>query len=204
MNIWNEWPWVLRTILSSICWVWHRKESGGQQKFFWGKFNTDDNAQHPSLSLTTTETLEDVMLHGNHWAHSWKTKPKAQRMVKGMRVTMVRFHPWFSPQIRVVSRVPDQELMCALKEKTQDPMRNTMWNGNESFHDVFYHDVVQSYRHVVTRVSHHDATCGPYKQSCQRRCRSCWKTWSYFYGSAILITFKFVCKSIYSFGETSE
>mgnify|MGYP007080401295 CR=1 FL=1 len=72
----RKWPWVLRTILSSICWVWHMKESGGQQKFFWGKLNIDNNAQHPSASLTTTATLEDGMLHRNGWAHSCKTKPK--------------------------------------------------------------------------------------------------------------------------------
>jgi len=30
------------------------------------------------------------------------------------------------------------------------------------------------------------------------------QTWSYFCGSATLITFKFACKSICSFGETSE
>jgi len=46
---------------------------------------------------------------------------------------MVRFHLWFSPQVRVVSRVLDQEMMCALNEKTQDPMRNTKWNGNDEF-----------------------------------------------------------------------
>jgi len=67
------------------------------------------------------------------------------------------------------SRVPslDQELMCTLKEKIQDPMWNTKWNGSESPHDVFCHDAVQSCGHVVTRVSHHDETCAPCKQSCQ-------------------------------------
>jgi len=45
----------------------------------------------------------------------------------------VRFHPWFSPRIRVVSRVLDQELMCAPKEKMQDPIRNAKWNGNAEF-----------------------------------------------------------------------
>jgi len=30
------------------------------------------------------------------------------------------------------------------------------------------------------------------------------QTWSYFHGSAMLITFKFACKRIYSFGETLE
>jgi len=30
------------------------------------------------------------------------------------------------------------------------------------------------------------------------------KTWSYFYGRVMLITFKFACKSICSFGETLE
>jgi len=30
------------------------------------------------------------------------------------------------------------------------------------------------------------------------------ETWSYFYGGATFITFKFACKSICSFGETSE
>jgi len=30
------------------------------------------------------------------------------------------------------------------------------------------------------------------------------QTWSCFYGSVMLITFKFMCKSIYSFGETLE
>jgi len=30
------------------------------------------------------------------------------------------------------------------------------------------------------------------------------QTWSYFCGSAMLTTFKFACKSICSFGETSE
>jgi len=29
------------------------------------------------------------------------------------------------------------------------------------------------------------------------------QTWSSFYGRAMLITFKFACKSSYSFGETS-
>jgi len=50
-----------------------------------------------------------------------------------MTTWMVRFHPWFSPRIRVVSRVLDQELMCASKEKIQDPMRNTKWNGSDEF-----------------------------------------------------------------------
>jgi len=137
----------------------------------------------------------------------WRLQHKAnvKRITFSSRgVTMVQFHPWFSPRIGVVSRVPDQELMCALKEKTQDPMRNTKWIRNESSHDVFHHDVVQSYGHVVTRVSHHDETCAPCKQSCQWRCRSCWKTQSYFYGSLMLITFKFACKSICSFDETLE
>jgi len=67
----------------------------------------------------------------------------------------------------VLSRVLDQELMCALKEKIQDPKRNTKWNGNESSHDVFYHDVARSYGHVVTRACGHDETCAPCKQSCQ-------------------------------------
>jgi len=47
--------------------------------------------------------------------------------------TMVRFHPWFSPRIRVVSRVLDQKLMCAPKEKTQDQIRNTMSNRKAEF-----------------------------------------------------------------------
>ena len=34
---------------------------------------------------------------------------------------------------RVVSRVLDQELMCAPKEKTQDLIRNTKWNRNAEF-----------------------------------------------------------------------
>ena len=50
-----------------------------------------------------------------------------------MQLTMVRFHPWFSPWIGVVSRVLDQELMCALKEKMQDLMRNTKWKKNAEF-----------------------------------------------------------------------
>jgi len=135
----------------------------------------------------------------------WSWGQTTARVLLGCsKVTMVRFHPWFSPRITVVSRVLDQELMCALKVKIQDPMRNTKWKGSESSHDVFYHDVVQSYGHVVTRASHHDETCAPWEQSCQWRCQSCWKTWSYFYGSLILITFEFVCKSIYSFSETLD
>jgi len=30
------------------------------------------------------------------------------------------------------------------------------------------------------------------------------QTWSYFHGSVMLITFKFACESICSFGETSK
>ena len=48
-------------------------------------------------------------------------------------LTKVRFHPWFKPQIRVVSWVPDQELLCVPKEKTQDWIRNTRWNWNDEF-----------------------------------------------------------------------
>jgi len=57
------------------------------------------------------------------------------QLVKHMKsvVTMVRFHPWFEPRMGVVSRVLDQELMCALMEKIQDRMRNTKWNGNDEF-----------------------------------------------------------------------
>jgi len=47
-----------------------------------------------------------------------------------------------------------------------------------NFHDVFYHNVVQSYGHVVTRACHHDETCAPCNQSCQWRCQSCWNSWS--------------------------
>jgi len=75
------------------------------------------------------------------WVHNWK-----------WNLTMVQFHPWFSPRIGVVSQVLDQELMCALKEKTQDPMRCTKWNGNESSHDVFYHNVMQSCGHLGNKI----------------------------------------------------
>jgi len=104
------------------------------------------------------------------------------------------------------SRVPSSRPRTNVRPEGKDARskRNTKWNGSESSHDVFYHDVVQSYGHVATRASHHDETCAPCKQSCQWRCRSHWKTWSYFYGSLMLITFKFVCKSICSFGETLE
>jgi len=30
------------------------------------------------------------------------------------------------------------------------------------------------------------------------------RTWSYFYGRAMRVTFEFACKSSYSFGETLE
>jgi len=49
------------------------------------------------------------------------------------RMTMVWFHPWFKPRMEVVSRVLDQELMCALMERIQDLKRNTKWNGNDEF-----------------------------------------------------------------------
>jgi len=110
-------------------------------------------------------------------SHEWILVWRDSALCKNL--TMARFHPWFSPRIRVASRVRDQELMCALKEKTQDPMRNRKWNGSESSHDVFYHNVVQSCGHVVTRVSHCDETCAPCKQSCQWRCQTTNLGWSW-------------------------
>jgi len=47
-----------------------------------------------------------------------------------------------------------------------------------SFHDVFYHDVVHSYRLVVTNGIHNDNTCALCNQSCQWRCWSLWRRWT--------------------------
>jgi len=119
-------------------------------------------------------------------------------------MTMARFHPWFNPWIRVVSRVLDQELMCALMEKTQDLIRNTKWNRNDEFP-----------RRVLS-------WCCTILRACGNKSISPWRnmhtvlailpmkmsilleTWSYFYGSLMLIAFEFACNSSYSFGETSE
>jgi len=66
--------------------------------------------------------------HNNKWLFQWMKHYQTATML-----TMVRFHPWFKPRMEVVSRVLDQELMCALMEKIQDLMRNIKWNGNDEF-----------------------------------------------------------------------
>jgi len=98
--------------------------------------------------------------------------------------------------------------MCDLKEKIQDPI-------SEIAHTVrmFHHGDVLLLPHAHRTAQHRDRT---------RRGNSAFpfhfafriedvhlvgavdQTWSYFCGSAMLITFKFACKSIYSLGETSE
>jgi len=90
------------------------------------------------------------------------------------KVTMIRFHPWFSPRIRVVSRVLDQELMCASKEKIQDPIRNAKWNGNAEFPCRVLSRCCVILRACGNKSIRHDETCAPCKQSCQWRCRSRW------------------------------
>jgi len=125
-------------------------------------------------------------------------------MVRSTFVTMARFHPWFNPRIRVVSRVLDQELMCALMEKTQDLIRNTKWNRNDEFP-----------RRVVSRCCIILRTCGNKSISPWRNMRTVLailpmkmsillETWIHFYGSLMLITFEFACNGSCSFGETLE
>jgi len=90
-----------------------------------------------------------------------------------LELIKVWFHPWFSPRIRVVSRVPDQEPLCIPKEKIQDWIRNIRWERSDVSHAVLYHNSVYSYGLVVTRVYPHDETCVPCNESCQWRYRSC-------------------------------
>jgi len=56
------------------------------------------------------------------------------------------------------SRVPSSRPRTDVRPNGKDARSNGTQSGTEtmSSHAVFYHDVVQSYGHVVTRVSHHD------------------------------------------------
>jgi len=79
-----------------------------------------------------------------------------QSNTQQLHLTKVQFHPWFNPRIQVGNRVPeDWTQNCCASQGTRCKIRSGAFEGNEemSFHDVFCHNVAQSYYYglVVTR-----------------------------------------------------
>jgi len=118
-------------------------------------------------AVRTGSDRENGSPHQNFGRASGHTRPEE------------RFHPWFSPRIRVVSRVLDQELLCIPKERVQDWILNIRWERSDVSHAVFYQDSVCSYGLVVTSLYNHDEICAPCNEPCQWRCRSCWNIWQH-------------------------
>jgi len=69
----------------------------------------------------------------SHLADMQTVTPKNVRVLSNVLGDNGAISPVIQSTNQSVSRVLDQELMCAPKEKTQDLIRNAKWNGNAQF-----------------------------------------------------------------------